>query len=239
MFRHGDDRVVHDLIVIGAGGHAACVANLVLLNGGSVTAFVDDKQAGKTVLGIPVVMCHDAYQRYPKHGYALGIGDNAIRKRVALQYKQRLPEAHFPVLVHASACIGVQSTLAEGTVIMPQVNIGPCSRLGAFCLVSACSTLGHDTVFHDYASAASGVALGGDVTVGECTAICTGVTVRNGINIGADSVVGMGSVVNCSIEAQAVAYGVPCRWVRQRCHGEPYLTPPAQDRTEDLVTSSR
>jgi hypothetical protein len=44
-----------------------------------------------------------------------------------------------------------------------------------------------------------------------------------GLSIGADTVIGAGSVVVAAIEPGVVAFGTPCRTVRPRVHDEAYL----------------
>ena len=53
------------------------------------------------------------------------------------------------------------------------------------------------------------------VTIGDNVWICTGAIILPGVTIGADSVIGAGSVVTKDIPANVVAVGNPCRVLRE------------------------
>ena len=56
--------------------------------------------------------------------------------------------------------------------------------------------------------------MGGNVKIGKKTWLGVGCVVRNGIIIGDDSLIGMGSVVTKNIGSGKVAYGCPCKEIR-------------------------
>ena len=75
-------------------------------------------------------------------------------------------------------------------------------------------------------SAASEVLIigaGGHVTVGRRSAVSTGAAVKHGIAIADDVIVGAMSYVDEDIVTASVCYGVPCREIRKRSKGDPYL----------------
>ena len=53
------------------------------------------------------------------------------------------------------------------------------------------------------------------ITIGNRVWLCSGVTVCAGVTIGDNSVIGAGSVVTRDIPANVLAFGVPCRVVRE------------------------
>ena len=58
--------------------------------------------------------------------------------------------------------------------------------------------------------------LGGSSKIGDYSWLAPGVIVRNGVKIGRNVMVGMGSVVTKNIDDNSVAYGIPARVVRKR-----------------------
>ena len=152
------------------------------------------------------------------------IGDNEIRHRVANEYKNKLSDAKFPSLIHNSSVIGIATKISDGTVIMPQTNIGPNSSIGNFCIVNSGSSIDHDCKLGDFSSIAPGVFTGGNVTIGVRSAISIGTIVKQGISIGEDVVIGAKSYVDKDLDDCIIAYGIPCVKIRSRNRGESYLT---------------
>jgi len=211
------------LVIIGARGHAVSVANVALSCGMNVLACVDDNKAGSKVMEIPVISKKQCLQEFPSQNYAIAIGDNAIREKVYIEYKEDCPQAKFPALIHKSSVLGIGSSVGDGAIIMPLVNVGPSSIIGSFCLLNTGSSIDHDCVMNKFSSLAPRVVCGGDVKIGIRSAISIGATVQHNIRIGADVVIGGNSYVNKSLDSNLVAYGSPCKKIRVRQKGDPYL----------------
>jgi sugar O-acyltransferase (sialic acid O-acetyltransferase NeuD family) len=212
-----------DIILIGSGGHAVSITNVAHSCGYTVVNYVDDNKSGETLLETPIISTDECHNLFPKHNFCIAIGDNEVRHRVVDEYKSKLSDAKFPSLIHSSCVIGVASNISEGTVVMPQTNIGPNSTVGNFCIVNTGSSIDHDCILNDYVSIGPGVITGGNVTIGARSAISIGTIVKNDICIGEDVVVGAKSYVNKSLEDNIVAYGTPCKKIRGRVSGDSYL----------------
>ena len=65
-----------------------------------------------------------------------------------------------------------------------------------------------------------GCIVSGEVTIGEDTYIGTGAVIRNQVTIGKNCIIGMGSLVTKDIPDNVVAYGSPCRIVRENTDGK-------------------
>ena len=106
---------------------------------------------------------------------------------------------------------------------MPGAVLGPDTRVGEHCIVNTGATLDHDGVLEDFSSLAPGVSAGGNVSIGELTAVAIGAVIVHRIRIGKNCVIGAGSTVLADIPALSIAYGTPARVVRTRSPGDPYL----------------
>ena len=212
------------IIIVGAGGHAVSVANVALGNGLSVIAFVDENKSGCKLLDIPVITKQQCIEAHQIVNLAIAIGDNAIRERVSYEYKSVLPSATFPSIIHHSVVIGINSKVGDGTVVMPQVNVGPNSIVDKFCILNTSSSIDHDCEMKSFSSIAPRVVTGGNVKIGLRSAVSIGATIKHGIAVGDDSVIGANSYVNKSVDSNVVAYGSPCKFVRERIKGDPYLS---------------
>ena len=67
------------------------------------------------------------------------------------------------------------------------------------------------------------MSLGGNVCVGERSAICIGASVKHGLDIGDDAVVGGGSYVAKDVQGSSIYYGVPAKFIKQRTSSDKYL----------------
>ena len=210
------DAKLKSLIIIGAGAHAHSVANVALAQGYHLEGFVDNATIGRRIFDAPVLSSDKVMQAPASSDFAIAIGDNVTRKRVALQWKNKLPDAHFPAIVHPSAILGINCAIGAGTVVMANAHIGPNSTLGEFCILNTGASLDHDCNVGAYSALAPGVITGGGVQLGSCSAISIGASVKNGVKIGANTVIGGASYVNRDIPDNVVAYGIPCKVVRSR-----------------------
>ena len=173
---------------------------------------------------MPVISLEVCYSLYKEHNYFVAIGDNITREKIINTLKLDLPNTKFPCLIHRSSVIGISTKIGNGTIIMPNVNIGPNSNIGIFCIINSSSSVDHDCNIKDFASLAPGVITGGGVNIGFRTAISIGTTIKHKISVGDDTVIGAKSYVNKNIEKKIVAYGIPCKKVRTRKIGENYLS---------------
>ena len=211
------------LVLIGSGGHAKSVTSVAASCGYDVIAYVDDDKVGEYIFETPVISTNECEQKYSSCNFSIAIGDNAIRERVATEYKVKFPKAKFPILIHKSCIVDSHSVISEGSVLMPLSNIGPDCHIGCFCIINTHSSVDHDSIINDYASLAPGVMLGGSVSVGARSSISIGSAIQHNLTIGQDVVIGANSYVNSVIEDSVVAYGSPCKKIRRRKKFDPYL----------------
>jgi sugar O-acyltransferase (sialic acid O-acetyltransferase NeuD family) len=212
------------LIIIGAGRHAISVTNVVISMGMSIVAFVDDNKAGTKIFGIPVISKQKCLNDCPTNNFAIAIGDNAVREQIFKEYLADFPNMYFPPLVHTSSVVGYGAIIGNGTILMPLVNVGPNSKVGDFCILNSSSSIDHDCAMESYSSIAPRVVCGGNVKIGVRSAVSIGATVKDGILLGDDVIIGANSYVNKAVADKVVAYGTPCKKVRARIKGDPYLS---------------
>jgi acetyltransferase EpsM len=207
---------VSRIIIIGAGGYGAVVADIVR----NAVAFVDESphKSGRPVLGLPVYGLA-ALQELEHDAIIVAIGDNALRRVVTerlVASGERLTSAIHPsAVVAASASIGEGTVVSAGAIVMPRVVVG------RGVILNTKSSIDHDCVIGDFAHIAPGVTLGGNVRVGEGALIASGSTVVAGMKVGNRSVIGAGAVVVRDIPDDVVALGVPARITSDRRSGLP------------------
>jgi len=218
------------IAVIGAGGHAHVVIDIVRKRGEDQVVGVLDTLSPLSgrVFGVPTLRDEDellsALHRSSADAVIVAIGDNWARGRVTRRLQAATGGAvRLATAIHPSAQIGQDSEIGAGSVIAPGAIVGPGSRIGEGCIVNTGAAIDHDSTMGDYASLAPGVTAGGNVVVGEFSAVCIGATLSHKIVVGPHSVVGAGAVVLRDVPDHVVAWGIPARVVHARVEGERYL----------------
>lgn len=202
-----------DIIIIGAGGHAKVIADIIYKYGDNLIGFLDDNlslQGKKIYLDKKVIGTTKDIENYNKNYFVIGIGNNSIRKKINNENNLKLYTA-----IHPSAIIAQDVKIGTGSVIMAGVVINPGTVIGKNCIINTCSSLDHDNLLEDYVHISPGAHLAGTVSVKEKTWIGAGSTIINNITINQNNIIGAGSVVIKNIEEENGTYvGVPVRKIK-------------------------
>ena len=212
-----------NLFIFGAGGHACSVASIAISLNYKIIAFIDENSLHSTLLDIPVISQKEFLSRYKNEYFFIASGDNFVREKLVIKYKKILKNVKFPCLIHPSSVISHRCIIGEGSIVMPNVTIGPNSVVGKFCIINTNSSIDHDCNLNDFSSIAPGVVAGGNVKIGQGSAISIGAVIKHGITIAGDVVVGAASYVNKNIYDPIVSYGTPAKMIRKRKKGDLYL----------------
>lgn len=205
------------LAVIGAGGNARVVVDLLRATGRPATVVVAGEMVadGTTLDGVPVIGGDDAFMaRYTTNDVELvnglgGIGDNRLRRKVFERYATG--GFSFASIVHPMAMVADNVTLGVGAVVMAGGVIQPGTDIGPNVLINGGAIVEHGCRVGAHAHVATGAILCGDVTVGENAHIGAGATVLQGVHVGARAIVGAGAVVTRDLPDDVTATGVPAR----------------------------
>jgi len=201
--------------LIGAGGHAKVIADILIQSGRPPAAFLDDAPKRNQLLGITVIKGLELAE--PDSAVIVAVGDNATRERIAQRYST------FDVAIHPSAIVSRDAEIGPGSVVMAGAVINAGARVGAHCIVNTGAIVDHDCLISDFAHIAPGATLGGNVRVGVGSMVGLGANVIHGCSIGDHTVVGAGSTVVGDLPPSVVVIGSPARAVRTRAHDDKYL----------------
>lgn len=198
--------------IIGAGGHAKVIADIIEKSGDEIVGFLDDNIQKDTTIIKNYKVIGDLNNRFTipiLHNnieFIIAIGDNQKRKEIA-----QTTNIKFYTAIHPSAQIGLDVEIGEGTTIMANTCINSSAKIGKHCIINTCAIIEHDNKIENYVHISPNVALGGTVKVGECTHIGIGATVKNNISICENSTIGSGAVVVKNIEEAGTYVGVPAK----------------------------
>lgn len=103
----------------------------------------------------------------------------------------------------------------DGLIINCGTTIAGHTFLDDFVFVNRNVSIGHHTQIGKFTTINPGANIAGNVKIGSCCQIGIGASIIDGITIGDNVIIGAGSVVTKNIESNVVAYGNPCKIVRE------------------------
>ena len=205
------------VIVIGAGGHAKVVIELIRGDGRyEIAGLVDSDPTPRRVLDIPVIGDDTALPKLRSEGLThafVAVGDNRRR----LEIGRRLQAEGFELInaVGRSAVVSPSARLGAGVAIMEGATVNAESRIGDLVVINTGAGVDHDADLGAGVHIGPGSALAGNVTVGRLAFLGVGVRAIPGVTIGEGTVVGAGACVVSDLPAGVLAHGVPARVVRR------------------------
>jgi sugar O-acyltransferase (sialic acid O-acetyltransferase NeuD family) len=144
-------------------------------------------------------------------------GPNAKEKVYNYFYEGKgCQQENYHTFIHSGAYVSPETQLDNGVFIEPGALISTQTTVGFGATIKRGVLIGHHNRIGKYCEMNPGVVLSGNVSVGEKTVIGTGSVVKNGVSIGANTMIGMGSNVVSDIPPNVVAYGNPCRVVKEK-----------------------
>ncbi len=163
------------------------------------------------------VILEDECLRLQDVPFVIGVGDNAVRRRIAARFAGQL---RFTNLVHPSATFGYRQRdvvdAAQGLIIAAGAHLTNRIALGDFTIVNQGVLIAHDVVVGAHVHLAPGCIVSGNVRIGDGCWIGAGAVINQGspeapMTIGPETVIGSGAAVIRPCEAGSVYAGVPAR----------------------------
>jgi sugar O-acyltransferase (sialic acid O-acetyltransferase NeuD family) len=209
------------VIIVGAGGHAAVVAETLITAGRHVLGFVDGDVArhGRSLCGLPVLGDDAALAGHDAARVKLANGIGGTRGeglRAAVQRRLESAGWEFVSVLHPSAAVSAFAHLGTGVQFMAQSVVQPGARVGTGCIVNSAAVVEHDVELGAFVHVACNATLCGGVIVGAGSHIGAGAVVRQSVRLGEATVVGAGAVVVDDFHGDGTLVGVPARPMDKR-----------------------
>lgn len=118
-------------------------------------------------------------------------------------------------LIHPTAYFAPSSKVKGGAFIEPMTVVSSMCKLGFGVTIKRSASVGHHANLEDFVNINPGVVISGYANIGESTEIGSGAVISNNITIGKRCLIGAGSVVTRDIPDGVIAYGNPCKVVRE------------------------
>ena len=158
----------------------------------------------------------DQWQSQDNDHYYLSTVSGKSRKALFLEFQEKfqLNEDDFPQIIHPSALISPSAKIGNGVYIGPGSIVGPFAKIGNHSFINRISTVGHHSELKNFTSLSAEVNIASRAEIQSCVTLNMGVTVFDQVTVGANSIVGGGSLVIKNIPADVVSYGRPAKTVR-------------------------
>jgi len=204
---------MNKLIILGAGGHGKVIADIAQKqNKWADIVFLDDRFAElKSFFNLPVEGFLDSFSDFQliDSDFIIAIGDNHTR----LKWSQKIIAAKLNLvsIIDSSAVISTSAQIGAGSVVLPNAIINADAVLGIANIINTAAVVEHDCQLSDGVHLSPGSNLGGDVTLSRCCWVGLGASVKQGIRIGADTIVGVGAAVVNDLPDNIIAVGIPAK----------------------------
>lgn len=197
-----------DVIILGTGGHAKVVADIVLSSRDRLVGFLAEDQSEANFMGWPILGGDAEYEKFLDCRFVIAIGNARVRERIS----HSMPRAKWYTAIHPTAAVSaVHTSIGEGSVVMAHAVVNPYASIGKHGIVNSNATVEHDNQIGDFVHISVGARIAGDVEIGRRTWVGIGATVKNGVHICRDCMIGAGTVVVRDIEEPGTYIGVPAR----------------------------
>lgn len=209
------------VILLGAGGHAKVLLDILLEQNAKVLGIVDKDGAGSSadLYGVPVIGSDSDVQRYHADEIELvngvgSIGSTALRQKIYEKFKRQ--GYCFRQVIHSTAVVSRRAELAEGVQVMAGAVINIGTHISENSIINTNASVDHDCEIGAHVHIAPGVTLSGGVEVGGGSHIGTGVSVVQGVKIDKETIIGAGAVVVKDLVGKQVFCGIPARPIEDK-----------------------
>lgn len=188
------------LLLIGAGGHARSVIDIVEQIGQHRIAGLIDRREllGSSCLGYPVIGCDDDLPELLREGMQafITIGQiGAPGPRLRIYEQLRLLNASMPSIISPTSLVSRHAWLGIGSLIGHAAIVHAGARIGDNVIINTRALIEHDVEIADHCHIATGALINGGTIIETGSFIGSGAILREGIRIGAGSFIGAGALV--------------------------------------------
>ena len=193
------------LLLIGCGGHAKSVIDLIETEGKwHIHGMVGlPEHVGSKVLGYPVIGTDEDLPKIrescPSAVLAIGqLPDSSVRQRLAARLEKL--GIHSPVVISPHAVVSRHARLGAGTVVGHGSIVNAGAVVGTHCTLNSRTLIEHDARISSHCHVSTGALVNGGVMLGSGCFIGSGVMLREGLQIPAGTVISAGKrVMGCPL----------------------------------------
>jgi len=208
------------IVLVGAGGHALSVIDSIQSNQDyEIVGITElDYVVGKEILGYKILgndaILDSVFDSGVKYAFITvgSIGDTSLRERLYFMLKSK--GFTLPTIIDNSANIGSEVGLGEGIYVGKNTVVNAKSTIRDMAIINTGAIIEHGCCINEFTHIGPGAVICGDVKIGASTHVGANATVIQGVTIGDNSMIGAGSIVVHDVPSKVIAYGNPCKEVR-------------------------
>ena len=203
------------IYMLGAGGHASVLADMLQENGNEIAFIYSPKvNNDRNIFSEISIIAEDGeLLKKDANEFTLvnGIGslpDNMLRKQLFCKFFDL--GYFFEQVISKHAVISTFAVLGNGVQVMHGVIIQAGVVIGDNTIVNTGAIIDHDCIIGEHNHIAPGATLSGQVVTGNNVHIGTGAIIIQGVSIGDDTVIAAGAIITKNIKNEKIVFGARC-----------------------------
>lgn len=209
-----------NLGIYGAGGFGkevydvACRQNVISKSWERIFFIDDFRENGSDCYLSKVFTLSHILETYTNDSIEVVIATGEPLVRIKLKNKLIENGIKLGTVIDPSAIISPTAKIGAGVIVTSDCIIASSAVVGDNVAINVKSIVGHDIVLANDVVLSSMVNIGGACKIGTGTYVGMGCFIKEGLEIGDEVIVGMGSVVHHNIPSGMIALGNPARPIR-------------------------
>lgn len=149
--------------------------------------------------------------------FVFGVSGPKNKRTIFLDFlnSMNIDENRYFSIIHNTTYLAPSCTISNGVLIEPQVVISSQAQIDFGVSIKRGSLIGHHNHIGSFTDINPGVVISGKVKIGKGCTIGSGAVLKDNISIGENTIIGMGSIVTKDIPANCIAYGNPCKIIKE------------------------
>ncbi|MFH1770935.1 MAG: acetyltransferase [archaeon] len=210
------------VLIIGAGPHAGVIVDILKqLHDKEIIGLTDidknligTKKYGLNILGDDSIIKKLVNEK-KVDSVIIGIGYELLSVRERIFNNLKKNNIKFTKAIHPSAIISKSAKIEPGVAVMAGAVINPETVIKENSVVNTGAIVEHDNKINKGVFIQGGAKLAGGVNVGINSIVGMGAIVRENIVIGSNSIIGAGAVVTKDVPDNVVMAGIPAKKMRE------------------------
>ena len=186
-----------DLLIIGCGGHARSVIDIINENGEwEIKGLIGLKEeVGKSVMNYPIIGDNLSLPKLRENfeNIFLAVGKIGLdNRREEILKKLELLDFIFPSVISKYSIISRYSEIGKGTFIGHNVVVNVNTKIGKNCILNTRSIVEHDSVIGENCHISTGAIINGGVSIGDNSFIGSNSVIRENLKIPSNTIISCG-----------------------------------------------